>query len=147
MKPFAFLCKTPNWAKQNNCGQFNGYLAFDKDELYRLGLVQEFYDNDGDFEGYNIVDITNTNVAPSEVTYMKQHKLHEMGAICPISAIPEEAFDTDLFVIGFDTCHVGNSWNEDTYDSVKDETLEWLDEAIKIIDFYKARLEVIREEH
>ena len=146
MKPFAFLRKTPNWAKQNNCGQFNGYIAFDKDELFDLGLAWANYDNDCDFESYDVAEFAQTNVAPSEVTYMKEQKLDEIGAICPISAIPEEAFDKMLFVIGFNTCHIGNSWDNDIYDSVKSETLEWLEKVIKIMDFYKAHIEVIREE-
>lgn len=142
MKPFAFLAKTPNWAKENNCGQFNGYIAFDSDELFGLGLAWTNYE-DG---GYDVAEFARTNVAPAEVTYMKQQRFHEIGAICPISAIPEEAFDKELFIIGFDTCHVGNSWDKDTYDSVKSETLEWLEEVVKIMDFYKAHMEVIREE-
>ena len=140
MKPFAFLGKTPKWAKENNCGQFNGYIAFDSEELFGLGLA--WYE-DG---RYDVAEFANTNVAPAEVTYMAEHKLHEFGGIYPISAIPEEAIDKNLFVIGFDTCNSWNSWDGDTYDSVKSETLEWLEEVNKIMDFYKARREVIKEE-
>ena len=143
MKPFAFLVKTPKWAKENNCGQFNGYIAFDSHELFALGLAWTNYE-----EGrrYDVSEFANPNVAPAEVTYIEQHKLHEIGSIYPISEIPQEAVDKTLFIIGFDTCHADNSWDKDTYNSVKSKTLEWLEKVIKIMDFYKARMKVIREE-
>lgn len=145
MKPFAFLMKTPEWAKVNNCGQFNGYVAFDANEAFDLGIAYANYDEEGYFEQYGI-DGAISIAAPSEITYKAECKLHEIGGIYPISAIPAEATDKALFVIGFDTCHTYNSWDKDTYDSVKSETLKWLKEAIRVMNFYKADAKVTKEE-
>ena len=142
MKPFAFLRKTSPSAKQNNYGQFNGYIAFDSQEIFNLGLAWVEYDIDGCFEQYVMIrDIY--KAAPSEITYMGEHKFHEIGSIYPISEIPQEAIDKTLFVIGFDTCHIDNSWDKDTYDSVKSETIEWL---AKVIDIYEFYVKAMKEE-
>lgn len=120
MKPFAFLCPTPEWAKFNGCGQYNGYLAF---PTSAWNLI---YDNNDGWESYNlpwqVLD------SACEVSFGRPSAtLDKFRTIVPVTDIPEEAKNGEPFcVVGYDTCHSWNSWEENTLEHETEVTREWL---------------------
>lgn len=128
MRTFAFLKNTPDWAKQNNCGQYNGYLAID------IKYAHEIIKNITDTETGEFIDSYINLPQPQEITMHVTATMEEIGPLYPITPIDEEACNNKFLVVGFDTCHSWNSWEKDNYESVKKDTLEWLDEVTKHLE-------------
>lgn len=129
-KIIAFLRKTPSYAQQQNCGQFNGYIGIPKSYADKM-LADIEYDEDGWPSMYQtLYDRFEGPVAPNGgATYGEYETINGNGSerfpIYPITDIEPG----DYLVIGFDTCHIHNSWDHDTYDSVKADTEKWLYEV------------------
>lgn len=133
MNSFAFLKHTPDFAKLNDCGQFNGYIAFDIqcDPIF----VEHIKDSEGWEIGQDFKLPWTVNGESVEVTLFEPRcTLEKMGAILPITEIPQEAADGGYFMVfGFDTCHNWNSWEDYTYKKVREITLAWLREARRMV--------------
>lgn len=126
MKPFAFLIPTPSWAKENDYGQFNGYIAFP------ASMWDELVENPDGYTNYHLpAKVFGLWV---EVTF-SAHKLtlDKFGGILPVTAIPEEAATGEPFcVFGYDTCRMFNSWEQNDYDNEAKFTREWLRLAVEM---------------
>lgn len=128
MKPFAFLVSTPDWAKQNNCGKYNGYIAIDI--KYQHKIMQTVFDE----ETMEPICLNINIPQPHEITYTRITSIDKLRDICPLTSIEQDVFNQEFMVFGFDTCHASNSWEKDDYESVKKDTLEWFDEVIKYLE-------------
>lgn len=130
MKPFAFLAATPAYARENNCGQYNGYIVFDRadadaylycrdgwgDDNYRVGSSEE-------------LTLTHPTSGAKLLDGWKEKIF--------ITEVPDEARTTDVVIFGFDTCHLGDTWDECDFEAVKARTLVWLDETNKELEANK----------
>ena len=136
MNSFAFLRRTPSYAKEENCGQFNGYIAFDIQAESVLCKEDENGYEDYAWGGMEVGEAMN-------VTFHRHTTLKDLGAIYPLTAIPKEAADGCEFVVfGYDTCHIWNSRDENDYDHERAETLKWHEVAKRILlEDFKAFLD------
>lgn len=120
--------KTPEWAQRNECGQFNGYIAFPCED-YDLLWEDNEWGGDASFPQWGLDDSCEVTLNQPSVTLDKLS-----DGICPITEIPKEAADLETFCLfGFDTCHINNSWEKDTYEHVREVTLDWFDNALEYL--------------
>lgn len=126
---------TPYWAKENNCGQYNGYIAFglEAESAFNKPVEQDgiWYD---EYQLPWTVKLENGEVEAVECSMSMHATLEKMGPMIPITEIPKEAADGGKFVVfGFDTCHTWNTWEKYDYIRVRSMTLAWFEEARKML--------------
>ena len=134
MKPFYFMRHTPRHIRETKTGgQFNGYIAFDLNDKEYVTYKDDFFERD--MYNWNFTE---------EATFIEERTLRDMGAIFPCCAIPEEATANKLLIVGFDTCHIWDTFEENDYDGVLKRLRVWYNEAVEMLE--QARADAAFEE-
>lgn len=118
MTPFAFMRPTPSWVRQSkDGGQYNGYIAIPKEYTDRVFRTVDWGD------GWTEEMFCGSGL--EEATLTQWSGMKSMGTFIPVTPIPDDWREGDYVVVGFDTLHVGDTWEECDFDAVKQRTIAW----------------------
>lgn len=118
-KMFAFMVSTPDFAKLSDCGQFNGYVGIP------MSCKESIYETQEDYSWHSDYDTIFSTT--EEITYAKPfNEIMHKEAIPVIGTIPSDL--ENWFILGFDTCHIYNSWKEDDENRVREKTFKFFEE-------------------
>ena len=139
-KVIPLLCKTPQHELFNNFreyigqdknqGQFNGYLAIPIEIWNKIKLKS----NPENFFETNYDLIPNIGITPHGWwTYGEQfNDFSTKDRFIPMLDI-RKVDTTNYMIIGFDTCHLGDNYDNWTAKAVREHTFELYDALIKYI--------------
>lgn len=130
IKTFAFLLPTPwniNYDKTHSSsyagrdykkcgGQFNGYVGIHK---------SVFVDTDDEWRQSGFDDDI-WSICHKEITDFFRIKLENImsfGEQMLLTEYPKEKMELDYFIIGYDTGHINDTWEDNDFDAVKNVTL------------------------
>lgn len=132
MNTICFLCPTPKLnpnsyvdnpitylLKTLDRGQYNGYVGIDKESWDKYIGVYDYDNLPNDFPQPH-----------GGITYLNCNDSIERAPIIII----DESFDTKLgkyVVIGFDTLHCGDNYNNWDFGDVRNETINWQNAIIE----------------
>lgn len=105
-----------------NCGQYNGYIGIDK-ETYSKYINVDYDDFPDSFPQPH-----------GGVTYFTGNEKRLGNS--PIIAV-DETFDPkleDYVILGFDTCHINDTYDKWDFHNTRRELLRWRDEVIDWIN-------------
>ena len=124
METFGFLLPTPDFAKSAKMGQYNGYIG-----VYRpIGLDDDLYR-----EWVDAMD--RIMHGGCTLDRFSGDESFRRSGIVPVTDIPNDW--SKYMIFGFDTLHLGDTWDYWTLERVTEEVknvLRQIDEAFKTIN-------------
>jgi len=122
----------PNKNKQENFGGlFNGYVAIRKDIYDRIFVDDSVWDDGGYLRfKYDMWYTLVPQCVHGGITYI--HLIEDPIAMYPLTDIPKN-YVNNYVVVGFDTGHINDTSDIWTYETVREETLQWRESIEDVI--------------
>lgn len=125
MEVFAFLRKSPI-ADKVDCGEYNGYVGIINDTL------PDTFMSSGTIEEHHLDAIIGVH---GGITFDNKNRRNEIiwdkEPIIPLTAIPDKWYQ--YRVIGFDCAHFGDTKEMWTFEAVKKETKDMMEQVLKLL--------------
>lgn len=112
-------------------GQYNGYLAIPLE--YKNVLLRK--PDEDDWDDWDALYWRWTGPRPhGGVTFGMETHIHKFALDMDGHEFPSSVEDKEFLVVGFDTAHLDDTWEDWDFEAVANETERWLESVVGYIE-------------